>query len=418
MTDPARVTSHAFYPFLAYNLLTPRIRKASPGARRSFERISKERPLSYPAHKDGYIFAYYKTRLEAAYEPWVATSDLGESVTAFRSTGENNVSLAKKAFDFITENPTYSVVVSDVDSFFPNINHSLLKETWGTFLGVQRLPADHFAVYKAITRFGVVDRYKAYNAFRIPLNTRSARKRICTPNQFRAKVAGKLIQSNPGLPDGIGIPQGSSLSPLLSNMYMAKLDLSFHKWVASIGGAYWRYCDDILVVAPCSTAKIIERLDRELKSVKLQRNAAKTYSYPPSSISSKKPLQYLGFMFDGQSVTVRSSSMQRYHRKLRAAIQAAQYRRDRESIASSRLAPLRERALYGMYSERPRPAKVVGAMKRRPSRRNFISYLDKAATTMGSERIPHQRKRLLKRFRDRIRHAEQNPHPRARSFPA
>ena len=406
VTNPSRVASHAFYPFLAYKLVTPRIRKAPTGAGRPFVPDTKERPISYPAHKDGYIFAYYKACLEKIYEQWVAENRLYEAITAFRSTGENNVTLAKRAFDFIKANPAYSVIVSDVNSFFPNINHSLLKMIWAYFLGSNRLPLDHFAVYKAITRFGEVDRHKAYNAFRIPLNTRPALDRICTPREFRAKVAGRLVRPNPGLAHGIGIPQGSSLSPLLSNMYMASLDLSMHKWAASIGGAYWRYCDDILVVAPCTSTKILWRLDQELASVYLQRSEEKTHCYPSGFISARRPLQYLGFMFDGHSVTVRPSSVHRYHRKLKAAIKVAQYRRQRETNVHFKLAPLHKRALYNMYSERPRHGtKIVAAMKIRKYRGNFTHYLERAADTMGSVRVSRQRNRVLKRFRDRIRKA-------------
>lgn len=407
-TDPSRVASHAFYPFLAYRLITPRMRKASPGSIGPFVKKYKERPISYPAHKDGYIFSYYKACLAKEYERWLAESGLGGSITAFRAIGENNITLARKAFEYIRTHPQYTVVVSDIESFFPNISHSLLKEVWARFLRVDRLPDDHFAVYKATTCFGEVDRHKAYNAFRIPLNAQAAhkRRRICTPRQFRDKIAGKLTRENPGLGRGVGIPQGSPLSPLLSNIYMANLDLSMFEWTMSIGGTYWRYCDDILVVAPLPSTEIVNRLDEDLSSVRLQRSKKKTHCYPPGSISPEMPLQYLGFMLDGHHITVRPSSVHRFHRKLKAAVKVAQHRRRRESSASSMQAPLRKRALYNMYSDRPRHGtKIVKEMKNRPYSGNFTHYLDRAADKMKSDRIARQRRRALKRFRDRIRDA-------------
>ena len=409
VTDPSQVASHAFYPLLSYCLVTPRMRPAPPGSERPFLPDNKERPISYPAHKDGYIFAYYKSCLDVLYERWVTDRGLGAAVTAFRVTGENNISLAQKAFDYIAANPRHSVVVSDVESFFPNISHSLLKEVWGFFLGVDRLPDDHFAVYKAVTSFSEVDRHKAYNKFRVPLNSRATqgRRRICTPRQFRDKVAGKLTRQNPGLAKGIGIPQGSPLSPLLSNMYMANFDLAMHRWAESVGGSYWRYCDDILIVAPCTNTEIVRRLDRALSAVNLNRSDKKTHGYSPGSISSSQPLQYLGFMFDGNCITVRPSSIQRYHRKLKAAVRASQHRRRRQSKASSKPAPLRKRALYNMYSDRPRRGtKIVAAMKNRRYVGNFTHYMDRAAVKLNSSRIAKQRRRVLKRFRDRIRGAD------------
>ena len=409
VADPCRVATHAFYPFLKYNLVTPRMRKTSSSANRPYEPDNKIRPISYPAHKDGYIFSYYKSCLEENYEQWINEHGLGEAVTAFRTVGEDNVSLAQRAFKYVTANPNHSIVVSDVDSFFPKISHSVLKNIWAELLRVDRLPEDHFAVYKAITRYSEVERHKAYNAFRIPINTqlKHDRERICTPGQFRAKIAGKLTRRNPGLADGIGIPQGSSLSPLLSNMYMAKFDLSIRDWIKSTGGLYWRYCDDILVVAPVPSNEIIEHLDKGLSSARLQRNEKKTHCYSPKSISSQRPLQYLGFMFDGYNITVRPSSLHRFHRKLKTAIRVARHRRKRESDASSAQAPLRKQALYNMYSDRPRRgAKIVATMKNRRYRGNFTHYLARAAQKMNSDRIAKQRKRVLKRFRDRIRGAD------------
>ena len=407
-TDPTGVATHAFFPFLAYKRRTPRMKKARTTAGRRLVRDFKDRPISYPAHKDGYIFAYYKTLLEKPYEQWVLQQGLEKSITAFRTIGANNISLAKEAFEYIAANPNYSVVVADVNSFFPNIDHQLLKGVWSHFLGVDRLPDDHFAVFKATTQYAEVKRYKAYNAFRIPLHMGGAhdRRRICTPHEFRTKIAGKLTELNPGLADGVGIPQGSPLSPLLSNMYMARFDSSVHDWIKSVGGAYWRYCDDILVVSPIESDKVVKQFEQSLALARLELHKDKTRIYPPNSISPTKPLQYLGFMNNGRNVTVRSSSIHRYHRKIKAGVRAAQNRRQQESEKSSTPAPLRTRALFNMYSDRKRRgSRIIASMKNRKFAGNFTHYLERAAEEMNSERIARQRRRALKRLRDRIKDA-------------
>ncbi len=413
VSDPDRIVHHAFYPFITYDLLTPRIKKIS-GAVKPFIKDPKHRPISYPAHKDGYIFSYYKRKLEDVYEEWLKEHGLGQAVTAFRATGENNVTLAKIAFDFVTRNPGCLIVATDVEKFFDTINHEQLKKTWSRFLGVPRLPDDHYAVYKAITRYSVVQRHMVYNLFGIPLSRRLNKaadpKRLCTPKQFREKIVRRtgprtgLVEPNPGLGKGMGIPQGSPLSPLLSNMYMADLDLAMHTWMNSLGGAYWRYCDDILVVVPRGhRVPILRRLDQELRSLALRRSKRKTQRLNSRQLACL-PLQYLGFTFDGSRTLVRSSSVHRYHRKLKKAIQAAEFRRDKETKASGSEAPLRQQALYNMYSELPtRGVKIKARKARQKHSGNFTHYMARSAKLLNSPSIERQRRKVLRKFHTSVR---------------
>ena len=405
--DPIRIKRHAFYPFLSYTLTTPRIRKAPLGCSKPFVKEPKERPIAYPSHKDGYIFAYYKSKLEAAYEAWLMANGLGSAVTAFRRTGENNITLAKKAFNFIAANPGCKIVVTDVESFFDNIDHQQLKTIWSCFIGEGSLPDDHYAVYKAVTRYSVVERHKIYNLFGIPMFRRGNQPlRLCTPQQFREKVLARdLIKPNPGLCQGIGIPQGSQLSPLLSNMYMADLDRAIHEWINSVGGAYWRYCDDILAVFPgkASVCELETRLDAELERLSLDRSIPKTHIFNQSELLSGRQLQYLGFMFNGCDVVIRPSSIHRYHRKLKKAVQAAVIRRYHDSERLGHATPLRKKALYNMYSDLPvRGKKIKARKKRQKFSGNFIDYMAKSANVMGSQSIERQRKRTLRRFRSSL----------------
>ena len=405
--DPERIARHPFYPFLTYTLTTPRIKKSPPGSSTPFVKQPKERRIAYPAHKDGYIFSYYKTKLEVPYEAWLKSKGLDNAVTAFRRTGENNITLSKKAFDFIAANPGCQIIVTDVESFFDNINHQQLKAIWARFLDSDSLPKDHYAVYKAITRYSVAERHKIYNLFGIRMFSRSNRGgqplRLCTPKQLREKVlARNLVNRNPGLPGGIGIPQGSQLSPLLSNMYMADLDLAMHELVNSVGGAYWRYCDDILMVIPdgYSTCDPVGKLDLELEHLLLKRSHPKTQTIDHAELFAGRQLQYLGFMFNGVDVVIRPSSIHRYHRKLKKAVQAAVIRRNHESERSCRFAPLRKKALYNMYSDLPVRGKKIKARKQRQKfSGNFIHYMTKSANMMDSQHIERQRKRTLRRFR-------------------
>ncbi len=189
VSNPQKVARHSFYPFIRYVLSVPRGNKAST---RIPPVETKERFISYPAHKDGYIFSYYKALLEEQYEPWLSDNNLVNAVTAFRKNRENNVTLAQKAFDFIRQTGPCEIIATDVEKFFDNINHQLLKQQWANFLGLPFLPTDHFAVFKAITKYSYIERHKLYNLFRIPIRRNLRRKRICSPEDFRMKVVPAL----------------------------------------------------------------------------------------------------------------------------------------------------------------------------------------------------------------------------------
>ena len=406
VSDPNKVARHPFYPLLSYQLITPRIRKSPPGSASPFTTEPKYRPIAYPSHKDGYIFSYYKSILEHPYEDWVNKQGLRDVITAFRSNGENNVTLAKKSFEFIKDNPVCQIVVTDVESFFDNLDHNLLKEIWARFLGKSKLPDDHYSVYKAITRYSTVERHEAYNLFGFRLSGRLSRtnspRRLCTPKQFRDKVVSRGLIERHVISKGV--PQGTSLSPLLSNMYMADLDSAMYAYISSLGGKYWRYCDDILIVVP-GTGKtdILRKLDRQLESLKLSRNQAKTTLLGGTDLPTRKQLQYLGFVFNGTDAVIRSSSIHRYHRKLKKAVRKARVLQSIESKRSQTTAPLRKQALYNMYSDKPvRGKRILSRVQNRKYKGNFTHYMDRAAESMGSLRIARQRRKVLKKFRSSV----------------
>ena len=421
VSDPENVARHPFYPLLSYELSNPRIKKLALGSDKLFERVPKVRPIAYPSHKDGYIFSYYKHLLEPVYEEWLREQEMGGSVTAFRSkTGENNISLATKAFRFIRDNPDCWILATDVESFYEKLDHGVLKQIWHRFLpsgcySAGRLPPDHFAVYKAVTRYTAAKRYKVYN--RLGLRSsgylkreRGAPERLCSPRVFRDKIAGRgLVEPNPGLKSNRGIPQGTSLSPLLSNMYMADFDLAVSHLVGPLGGRYWRYCDDILIVVPgVHPPHLLPQIDCLLTAIRLKRSEEKTQELSGSELRRCRQLQYLGLIFNGSDVMIRSSSIHRYHRKLKKGLRAAGYRQFWESCDSGMKAPFRRQALYNMYSELPvRGAKIRRRQERMKHSGNFIRYLDKVVRNLdddlGTDRVKRQQRKLLRRFRRKLR---------------
>ena len=410
ISDAQKIARHPFYPLVQYTITRPRIKKLETANGRTFVKDPKPRIIAYPSHKDGYIFAYYKSLLECPYEAWLNAEELNETVTAFRKINQNNITLAKKAFDFVKQHPGCEIIATDIEGFFDNINHAILKQVWQRFLDVPRLPSDHFAVYRAVTQYSVVEKHRVYNKLGLPLRRRRKGsrdiRRLCTPAQFRNKIVlSGLVKPSPGSAAGIGIPQGTSLSPLLSNMYLSDLDLEMRDLVTQCGGNYWRYCDDILIVLPKGGSEtILAELDRCLVSLKLRRSHEKTQNLKHAELSSQRQLQYLGLIFNGESVLLRSSSIHRYHRKIKRGAAAADKRREREAESAGQPAPLRQQALYNMYSELPLRGKEIRRRKRRQKfTRNFICYMTRAARQTGSPNIEQQRKRALRRLRSTIR---------------
>ncbi len=242
------------------------------------------------------------------YEQWLRCVGLDQAITAFRRIGRNNVKLAKEAFDFIKDNPSCYIIATDIEAtdieaFFDNIDHQTLKQAWQRLLETDVLPEDHYAVYKAVTRYSVVERHKIYNLFGLRLSGRVRRvdqpRRLCTPKQFRDKVLSRgLVAPGSGVSRGIGIPQGTSISPLLSNLYLGQLDIAMHEVANQLGGRYWRYCDDVLIVLPHGYfIDILPRFDHALDLLQLNRSKAKTQELYGSELFSRRQLQYLGLIF-------------------------------------------------------------------------------------------------------------------------
>jgi len=150
---------------------------------------------------------------------------------------------------------------------------------------------------------------------------------------------------------------------------------------------------------------VLLQIDQCLNDMKLTRSKTKTHVHDSNSLEFD-PVQYLGLMFDGKRIFIRSSSIHKYHRKVKKGVQAAVIRQKEEAEKSGTKAPLRRQALYNMYSEMPVRGKKI--KERKTSQKyngNFISYLDRVATVTGSATIPIQRRRLLKKLISRVKPA-------------
>lgn len=397
--NPKTVSEHAFYPFIRYITETQKVFfDKSLGS--VAKKVPKKRPISYAAHVDSHIYSYYCELLNQAYENHLKKVQWQSSILAFRTLNKSNIDFARDAFLAIAARESCCVIAIDIKGFFDNLDHAKLKIAWQKLLGTNTLPNDHYAVYRSLTKYSYVYRDQVYEALGLSKNNpRHGRKRICEPHEFRAQVrGGGLITTHK---DKKGIPQGSPISAMLSNMYMMGFDEQIYAYVQTCGGSYYRYCDDVLLIVPLekeAEAKTLVNL--RVSEIDLEIQEAKTetciFKRSAKGLRSDRPLQYLGFIFDGASIYLRSSSLARYQDRVKRGIWLAGKCMDKvnaKRISKGQLPrSMFLKKLYKQYS-------YVG-------RRNFISYGYRAARIMDSPSIKKQLKPHWNRLRERISDAQ------------
>lgn len=372
--DPKKIKTHQFFPFIKNEL---KVFRRKPDAKGDHY---KRRPIMYASHGDANVYSRYGAMLSERYEELISTRLAKDSVLAYRRLGPsiNNVSFSQSAFEEIRRRGTCVAIAFDVTKFFDTLDHEILRQQWSRVLGEARLPDDHFQVYRSLTRFSYVERKALCKELRIKRKQERKLDRYCDPATFRAVVRKSgLIQQNP---DPFGIPQGSPMSAVLSNIYMLEADENLAAFMKAIGGSYRRYCDDILVICNFDDLDRTEAMVKvQLKQLGLEINAKKTETsvFVQRADGSQyvaqgfKPLQYLGFVFDGNHVRIRSQSLARYYRKMKSGVRAAAQSAKRKPVPT-----LPKAQLYTNYTH-------LG-------RRNFYSYARGAGKVMSSKAIGHQ----------------------------
>ena len=397
-SDPRAVAQHAFFPFVRYTLITQKIRKRADGGVELCK--PKKRPIAYASHKDAHIFSHYSSLLVERYEAELKARGLQQVVTAFRSLDrKRNIHFANEVFEAIRTVGECSVLATDISDYFGQINHQFLKMAWCQLQGVERLPPDHFKVFTAITKYAMVDRERLCRVLKLdPESPRAdGRRRYCTPKEFRDVVRGNgLVAVNR---TGVGIPQGSPISALLSNLYLLEFDTTMNAAVAAGGGLYRRYCDDILIMMPTlEQRQVVQNLAiRLLTELGLVAHPDKTeileFKRDGDRLTTAKPLNYLGFTFDGENKRIRPASVARYYKKMKRGVGRAKAIRYRVCKNEGAWTPLRRRKLHILYS-------YLG-------RHNFLSYAFTAAKVMNDPGIKKQVKAHWKRLQQLINPPEQ-----------
>lgn len=358
-SNPAAVSRHAFLPFLRFEKSWQPFRAKLPRPKR------KSRTLRYAARRDAAILSWYRKVLSEAYELKLSAAGLEQCVIAYRRIlsptggGKTNVHFALEAFQTIEQLRSCVVVALDISDFFGSIEHARLKAVWCDLLGTDRLPIDHFKVFEAITKFSDVSRDEALvklgfaewnsrgkgKVLRLLTPVKKIPHQLCTPKEFREKIAGKgggrsIIEVNSA---GVGVPQGAPISDLLANAYLLELDCVLHGYVLEQGGYYRRYSDDLLLILPGADESIVGSVEAMVSaelarlgdkiSIKPSKTAAYRYfrdergglAFQKLRGRGRNGIEYLGMRFDGSRIFFRDGTLSALHRRIALAAKGAAY---------------------------------------------------------------------------------------------
>ena len=363
--DRTKIVTHSFYPFIHFEKKNSRYGKKGP---------KKPRELYYCSHLDRCVYQRYAFLLNYQYNIWACENNIDDVAIAYRdSLGKNNIDFAKDAFDAIRSFPQCFILVGDFTNFFDNLEHQYLKKMMCEVLGVERLPQDYFSVFKNITRFSSWDWKDIVKAAGENIAERGVRKKInsketvLTKEQFQKNK--KDIKKNIS---GVGVPQGSPISAVLSNIYMIKFDKDIKRYVTSKGGIYMRYSDDFIIVLPYErdaeiadfTSYIFSYVESMKGLIDLQKEKTSCYTYKDEVIyegDQPSSINYLGFLFDGKNIRIRPRAITKYYYRMRRKANTIV----RSNWTSSKGRRISAKELYSIYS-------------RNDEKQTFIDYARKA----------------------------------------
>lgn len=464
--DNCKIKKHSFLPLIHKSLSQRKFRTDStiidrtPQGKRFRKKDKKVRDIFYASHLDSLIFSYYNSLLVEKYENYIESKNFNMSVVAYRKipiakdslNNKCNIDFAKSTFEFIENNKykNLSVIVADVTSFFDNLDHKILKRQWSNILGVKCLPDHHYNVFKTLTRIKYIEGNQLFNSYdktmivecgksNHSIEREYKRKSISKIKYFKEKNAVAYCEKKEFLKNNLnliisknntkGIPQGSPISATLANVYMLDFDQKIYDLVYSVKGFYQRYSDDLIIICDQEDEDNIIKAVREniadgnIANLEIQSKKTKVYRF--ENIRNKfigfeideitklpnfnKSLEYLGFIYDGQRVLIKTSGFSKFYRSMiksfkKSASFARNSKNPDKTIFKSKLF---KRFTYKGAKRKLifRPSKIDNAKYVKTKEfnwGNYLSYLNKANETMkslnNSDSIKKQGKKMWGNF--------------------
>lgn len=463
------VARHAFLP-LIHKVITQRRLKSIDNLdkKKNNKDTQKLRPLHYAGHMDSQIYAYYANVVLA--EPYKsileADEELNKCVTAYRripaddcpNRNKNNIDFAKEVFDEIKRRGECVAMAFDIESFFTNLDHQLLKERWCAVLDKEQLPDDHYNIFKSSTNF----RFININDFRVKgkgfdekklaqYRKEGIRSLLKSPNELKELTQTKRLivhknqRKNRNNERRIGIPQGLPISSILANIYMLPFDRLMIETVVKAKGAFYRrYSDDIVIVCQVDQAKEISELIKESiqgDNVRLSISEKKTevsyfkhekvgkterlqvYRLSNGERKFNVPFAYLGFEFYGYQTLIKSAKLAGFYRRMKTSIKRknrmAERRMEKELTDKKIIYKTRLYRLYTYKGIKSRNLKtkdirfekdgfgqyqfINKGEKPRKYRGNALTYAQRASRIMNENKILRQYRRHQEIFNYTLR---------------
>jgi len=446
--------------------------KNNSGKRQRTVSDKKERHIYFPSHLDSIIYSYYSHLLTKAYEEYLENKPYGSVAVAYRkipigngkSGNKSNIEFAFEAFEFIEKNKhrKLSIIIADVTSFFDNLDHRILHNQWKRVLETTNLPDDHYTIFKNLVDNKYVNENELFKRFQHKLiierfrpndTTKKVLKRkkvskiynmrhenvvaFCDKDEFFEEATDLIRVDKPYKRDvrkklnkaeKKGIPQGTPISATLANIYMLDFDERVYSEVTSKSkeAYYQRYSDDLIIVCDQKDEEYFyDLIQKEIEvEANLEIQAKKTnvyrYEFNEKSIfkggivendlvNPNKQLEYLGFMYDGSKVKVKTAGFSKFYRTMKRSFRRGAHFAKKAHIPSDSLFETR---LYKRFTH-------LGSKRRlkwlpdensptgySPSKHydwgNFISYLNKANFVMkeinGDDSISQQYSKVWNKF--------------------
>lgn len=154
------------------------------------------------------------------------------------------------------------------------------------------------------------------------------RKRIRKPELI--ELIMKSITTPTGnntTPPSIGIPQGLSISNILSSIYLNQIDQKYSDHLH-----YFRYVDDILIIcSKVNATDIYKEIKKDLRKLSLKCHELDDKNNGKTTVSSlSNGIDYLGYRIKSHSISVRKSSYQRMFENLSKVFTSYKYSKHKD----------------------------------------------------------------------------------------